>query len=97
MATRTVLQTDVAINSGSAATVGTTEGALVSANTNRRSITITNDNGLNTVYLSLGGTAVANSGVRLNTAGGSYTTLTYTGAIRAISTGASTNVLIVEL
>lgn len=87
-------------------TVGGTTGTLVAANISRRELTIVNDHATQIVYLALnttdgsGGTvptAVLNSGIRLNAAGGSWTTNAYKGPIAAIATGAGTGVTVVEI
>jgi hypothetical protein len=99
MARRTdaLVQADEAINPGSVATVNAVDGNVVAAKGARVEITLTNDHATNVIYLSLGGTAVVGQGIRLNAAGGSYTTSAYTGAVNAIATGASTPLLIVEV
>lgn len=88
---------DTAKNPGSTVSVGVADGALVASNPARLELTICNDHATQIVYLSLGGTAVINSGIRLNAAGGSYTTNAYTGAVRAIASGATTGVTITEI
>lgn len=89
---------DTAINPGSAVSVGGSDTALVSANNGRAEITITNDHATQIVYLKLNGAAAElNKGIRLNAAGGSWTTQAYTGAIRAIASGAATTVLVTEI
>jgi hypothetical protein len=90
-------QNDSAKTQASFATVGAASGAVVAANPSRIEVTIVNDHATQIVYLSLGGTAVVGSGIRLNAAGGSYTTNAYTGAINGIATGASTNVCFSEV
>jgi hypothetical protein len=80
------------------ASVGTSSTTIMDANTSRREATVCNDHATNIVYLVLGGTAEANKGVRLNAAGGSYTSpLGYTGAISVIASGAATNVTWIEV
>lgn len=81
---------DTAKTPASAATIGTSSGTVVAANDSRVEVTITNDHATNIAYLALGPTAVANTGIRLNAAGGSYTTRAYTGIITAIASGATT-------
>jgi hypothetical protein len=85
-------------------TVGGTSGLLVAANISRRELTIVNDHATQIVYLALNTTdstttptAALNSGVRLNAAGGSWTTNSYKGPVSAIATGASTGVTILEI
>lgn len=99
MARRTdaLVQADEALNSGSVATVGTVDSNVVTAKGARVEITLTNDHASNVIYLSLGGTAVVGQGIRLNAAGGSYTTSAYTGAVNAIATGAATPLLVTEV
>lgn len=93
---------DVAHQSTSA-TVGTTSAVIVAANASRGEVTIVNDHASNVVYLALqtkvgtDPTAVSGSGVRLNSAGGSYTTDQFTGSIAAVATGAATNVTVAEI
>ena len=55
----------------SAVTVGSSSTAALAANAHRKSALFINDSD-ETIYLSLGGTAAANTGVRLNSAGGSF-------------------------
>lgn len=92
-----VLQTDTAKNPSGSGSVGVASAQLVAANPDRVEITICNDHATNVVYLSLGGTAAVGSGIRINAAGGSYTTAAYTGAINAIASGATTTVTISEV
>jgi hypothetical protein len=88
--------TDVAFNPGSAVAVTTSSTPVASANGGRVEMTITNDHATAIVYLSLGGTAAVSTGIRLNAAGGSYTTHAYQGAVTAIGSAAAT-VLVVEV
>jgi hypothetical protein len=83
-------QNDVAHTPTGAATIGASSGAVVAANPGRVEVTICNDHATQVAYLALGATAVINSGIRLNAAGGSYTTNAFTGAINAIASGAGT-------
>lgn len=78
-----------------AVSVGTTDTAVLAANPGRREVTIVND-GANIVYLSFGVAATANNGVRLNAAGGSFTTNNWTGAIRGIALTGATVVTVAE-
>jgi len=55
----------------SAVTVGSTDTSALASNTDRKSALFINDSD-ETIYLSIGGTAVANTGIRLNANGGSY-------------------------
>jgi hypothetical protein len=60
----------------------------------RRELTIVND-GANVVYLNFGTSAAsAGNGVRLNAAGGSYTTNNWEGPVQAIALTATTRVTI---
>lgn len=77
-------------------TVGGSSTAVVAANDARVEVTICNDHATQIVYLALGSTAVLNKGIRLNAAGGSYTTGAFSGAINAIATGAGTVVTFAE-
>lgn len=85
-----VVQSDTAKTPSSSATIGVASAVVVPANPQRVEVTICNDHATQVAYLSLGGTAVANTGIRLAAAGGSYTTQAFTGAINAIATGATT-------
>lgn len=96
--TQPVRQTDVASEPGTAVSVGTTSTVIAAANPDRVEITITNDHATQILYLKLAGAAAeANKGIRVNAAGGSYTTNAYTGEIRGIASGATTPVLVVEI
>lgn len=77
--------------------VGTSSVEIVAANNDRVEVTICNDHASQILYLSLGGTAEANKGIRVNAAGGSYTTSAYTGAINGIATGAATVATVSEV
>lgn len=93
-----VVQSDTAKTPAAAVTIGATTGTVVSANPQRVEITICNDHATQVAYLSLGtGAAVVSTGIRLNAAGGSYTTKSYTGAIQAIATGAATVLTVSEI
>lgn len=87
---------DKAYNPGAAVSIGGSNVAAVAANPNRERIILQNDHATQVIYLSLGGTAAANAGIRLNAAGGSILLEGYTGAISAIATGASTPLLVTE-
>lgn len=91
------LKSDVAKNPGSKVAVGGSDVQLVAANGDRVEVTVVNDHATQIVYLKLGAAAVLNEGIRLNAAGGSYTTSAFTGEIRAIATGAGTNVTVAEV
>lgn len=81
-----------------AVSVTTSNTAIVSSNVGRQYLVIVND-GANPVYLSLGGTAVANSGIRLNAQGGSIELTQdnlFTGAISGIAVGGTSVVTVFE-
>lgn len=82
--------TDTAKTPQAVVSVGAASVEVVPANRNRLEVTVCNDHATQVLYLSLGGTAVVGQGVRLNAAGGSYSTSAFTGAINAIATGAAT-------
>lgn len=85
-----VRQTDTAKSGSFAVSVGTSSTLIVAANEGRVEVTICNDHATQVLYLGLGVPAVANQGIRLNAAGGSYTTTSFTGAINGLATGATT-------
>ena len=69
------------------------------ANRNRKGLLLTNDSDT-VIYLTFGGLAVANSGLRLNAGGGVFeinATNLYKGIISAISAGADKALLYVEI
>jgi hypothetical protein len=72
--------------------VGTGDTAILPLDRGRRELTIVND-GANVVYLALGATAAANSGIRL-AAGASYTTNLWEGTVRGIAPAGATNVTV---
>lgn len=83
-----------------------TSTTVVAANVSRRELTVVNDHATQVVYLALntadgtGGTvptAVANSGIRLNAAGGSWTTNAYKGPVAAISVGGTSVLTVAEI
>jgi hypothetical protein len=80
-----------------------TSTAIASKNPGRREITICNDHATQVVYLALATdsgvapTAVASSGIRLNAAGGSWTSNEFDGAVAGISVGGTSVVTVVEL
>jgi hypothetical protein len=91
-----IQQTDTARNPGSQVSVGAADTLIAAANGDRVEITITNDHATQVVYLKLGAAGELNKGIRLNAAGGSYTTNAYTGEIRGFASGAATIVLVAE-
>jgi hypothetical protein len=86
-----------AFNAGSAVSIGAVNVAAVAANGNRSTLILQNDHATQVIYCSLGGTAVANVGLRLSAAGGTVVLDGYTGAVSAIATGASTPLLVTEI
>lgn len=92
-----------AVTSGTV-TVGGSSGTIVAANISRRELTIVNDHATQIVYLALNTTdgstvptAALNAGIRLNAAGGSWTTNAYKGPVAAIASGAGTGVTVAEI
>lgn len=84
--------------------VGAGSGTVAATNISRRELTIVNDHATQIVYLALNTTdgttvptAVLNSGIRLNAAGGSWTTNAYKGPVAGIATGAATGVTVAEI
>lgn len=84
-------------------TVGTGSTVVRPAAGGRQELTLVNDHATQVVYLALQTqpgvppTAVAGSGIRLNPAGGSYTTHIFRGAIAGISVGGASNVTVAEV
>jgi hypothetical protein len=81
-----------------------TTTTIVPANISRRELTIVNDHATQVLYLALNTTdgstvpsAVANSGIRLNAAGGSWTTNAYKGPVAGISVGGTSVVTVAEI
>lgn len=92
-----------AVTSGAVSALITTT-TVVAANVSRRELTVVNDHATQVVYLALNTTdgttvptAVANSGVRLNAAGGSWTTNSYKGPVAAISVGGTSVLTVLEI
>lgn len=84
--------------------VGAASATIVQANNARSEITICNDHATQVAYLMLNTTdgttvptALANQGIRLSAAGGSWTSNAYTGPIAAIATGAATVLTVSEI
>lgn len=97
------LKTNTAKQS-TAVSVGASSVTLAPANAARCEITVVNDHATQVLYLTLNTTdgstvptAVVNSGIRLNAAGGSWTSNAYLGPIAAIATGATTPALVTEI
>lgn len=91
-------QKDYADQPGTSVSVGGASTVVAAANPDRAEITVTNDHATQIVYLRLeGAAAVLNQGIRLNAAGGSWTSNAYTGEVRGIATGAATITLVVEV
>ena len=84
----------------SVVTVTVASGVALAANTSRSHALLINDSDT-PIYLMFGAAAVANQGVRLNAAGGSYEMSSllgnlYRGAINAIHGGTGNKVLLVD-
>ena len=81
---------------------GAASAAVATDSIGRREITICNDHATQVIYLQLatrGGVApvaVVGEGIRLNAAGGSWTSNSWDGAVACIATGAATNYTIVD-
>jgi hypothetical protein len=82
----------------------TTTTTVAAANQSRREITICNDHATQVVYLMLNTTdgttvptATASNGIRLNGAGGSWTTNSYKGPVAGISVGGTSVVTVVDI
>ncbi len=77
-----------------APTVDNADGEVLAANANRDYAILINDSDT-VMYLNLGGTAAANTGIRIAASGGSYElgthALNYRGAINAIHGGGAVN------
>jgi hypothetical protein len=86
-----------AFQTGTAVSISGTASSAVTANVNRTRLWLQNDHATQIIYLSLGGTAELNKGIRLNAAGGSIVLDDYEGAVSAIATGATTPLLVTEL
>ncbi len=86
---------DSAGTSNSSATIGTSSGAVVPARSGRLGVYICNDHATQVAYLALGGTATANTGIRLGP-GEKIRIDDYRGAINAIATGITTVLTIAE-
>ena len=83
-----------------AVTVGVATGEALAANVNRLYALLVNDSDT-VIYIKLGAAAVLNAGIRLNANGGSYEMSKnfgnlYTGAINAIASAASKNLIVTE-
>jgi hypothetical protein len=79
--------------------VSTASTVVLAANTNRKYVLLVNDSDT-PIYVSLGGVAAVNQGIRLNSRGGAYEISRklgnlYTGAINAIQSDAGTKRLLV--
>ena len=78
--------------------IGSESTEVLEANASRHFATFVN-NSIEDIYLKLGATAVMNEGIRLNSGGGSYTITTinlYTGAVSAICSSGSKNLVVQE-
>jgi len=77
-------------------TVGTVSTEILPINIERHTFTLVNDSD-EVIYLKYGGTAVLNSGLRLNAGGGSHTDDVYSGQITAICVSGGKKVTVLEL
>lgn len=84
-------------NPGSVVLVTTAADVQVAAPNAARALLILTNDGANPIYLSLGGTAVIGSGIRLNANGGAISLREYTGAVRARAATADTNLGVAEV
>ena len=80
--------------------MSTTSATVLAANAARRYAVVVND-GTSDVYINLGGTAVANQGIRVNAGGGSYSISPvwgnlFTGAINGITAAGTATMLVTE-
>ena len=78
-----------------AVNVATSSTSVAAANAGRLQIDVVNDSDT-VIYLKLGTGATANSGIRLNAHGGSWSSTRYTGAVTAIHAGSGSKVLTVS-
>lgn len=77
--------------------IGTSSTQVLAANSNRKLLILVNDSDEN-IYVSLGGTATLNNGIRLNANGGSFVldNPIYKGVVNAISSSGSKTLAGVE-
>lgn len=90
---RSITATNTAVN------VGVTDTSILAANTARKGFVVTNDGTVN-VYISLGATAVAGQGIRLNAGGGAFQgdiNSLWQGSVRGIAVGGTCAVTVCEL
>lgn len=86
-----------------AVSVLVTNTVVAAKHQGRQEITVVNDHATQVVYLALSTTpdvaptAVANSGIRLNPGGGTWTSHVYRGAVAGISVGGTSVVTIVDI
>jgi hypothetical protein len=86
------------IATGTKVTVGSSSTTILAANANRNFAVFVNDSD-ETIYLDLSGTAVINSGIRLNANGGAYEinlANMYTGIVTGICSSGSKNITVTE-
>lgn len=79
-----------------AVTLGVASSTILATNVGRREVTIVNDDATNVVYLGFGRAATLNNGVRLNAAGGSFSTTNWEGTITGISAAGTPVVTVTE-
>ena len=87
-------QSSTAANTG--ISVGVASTKVLDMNDKRKEFSLVNDS-VNTVYVCLAGTAVINTGIRLNGYGGSYSNSNYTGRVSAIAGTAASVLTVCEL
>ena len=83
-------------DTGHQASIGSSSTEIVDILADRMAILIVNDSD-ETIYLMLGGVAVANRGIRINANGGSFYTEIWRGAINGICASGSKNVTVTEV
>ena len=87
---------DVSTATGTSVTVGSSSTTVLAANTDRVTAIIVNDSN-ETIYLKYGNVATMNSGIRINSDGGSVTETSYTGIITGICSSGGKVVTVTEL
>ena len=95
-----ILSDNYLVPTQSAVTVGTSSTAVLSANNDRGYLLLIND-GTEPIYVSLGGTAALNTGIRVNSDGGSYEMIRgvgnlYQGSLTAICASGGMTLLVTE-
>lgn len=96
-----LIRANHALTCGAVSVSSSTSTKVCDENPGRGELTIVNDSS-NVIYLALSTdgaapTAVANSGIRLNASGGSYTTNSYTGIVHALAMTGTSVVTVTEV